>query len=116
MSVKVGTTDIATVGKVKLGTTNITKVYQGSTQIWPVNTYYTRLSSNGSVTQDGACSIPGGLSTTYYIQTPIDRVFTNISLTTPLNGLNKWYVFSDYNVVQIDTNGYIVDYYDGCIF
>jgi hypothetical protein len=35
MSIKVGTTEIATVGKIKLGTTNITKVFRGSVQIWP---------------------------------------------------------------------------------
>jgi hypothetical protein len=35
MPVRLGNTEIASLGKIKLGTTNITKVYQGTTQIWP---------------------------------------------------------------------------------
>jgi hypothetical protein len=35
MGVKIGTTEITDVGKIKLGSTNITKVYQGVNQIWP---------------------------------------------------------------------------------
>jgi hypothetical protein len=36
MAIRIGTTEITTIGKIKLGTTNITKVYQGVNQIWPV--------------------------------------------------------------------------------
>jgi hypothetical protein len=36
MAVKIGNIDISTVGKIKLGSTNITKVYLGTTQIFPV--------------------------------------------------------------------------------
>jgi hypothetical protein len=35
MPVRVGNTAIASLGKIKLGTTNITKVFRGSVQIWP---------------------------------------------------------------------------------
>ena len=35
MAIKIGTTSITEVGKIKLGSTNITKVYQGVNQIWP---------------------------------------------------------------------------------
>jgi hypothetical protein len=35
MPVRVGNTEIASLGKIKLGTTNITKVFRGSVQIWP---------------------------------------------------------------------------------
>jgi hypothetical protein len=35
MAIKIGTISITDVGKIKLGTTNITKVYQGVNQIWP---------------------------------------------------------------------------------
>jgi hypothetical protein len=35
MAIKIGTTAITDVGKIKLGTSNITKVYQGVNQIWP---------------------------------------------------------------------------------
>lgn len=38
MAVKIGTTDIGTVGKIKLGTTNINKVYVGTVQIFPTST------------------------------------------------------------------------------
>ena len=36
MAIKIGNTDISTVGSIKLGTTNVTKVYLGTTQIFPV--------------------------------------------------------------------------------
>jgi hypothetical protein len=36
MAIKIGTTDLSTVGKIKLGSTNVTKVYLGTTQIFPV--------------------------------------------------------------------------------
>jgi hypothetical protein len=35
MAIKIGTTAITDAGKIKLGTSNITKVYQGVNQIWP---------------------------------------------------------------------------------
>jgi hypothetical protein len=35
MAIKIGTTSITDIGKIKLGSTNITKVYQGVNQIWP---------------------------------------------------------------------------------
>jgi hypothetical protein len=35
MAIRIGTTEITAVGKIKLGTVNITKVYQGVNQIWP---------------------------------------------------------------------------------
>jgi hypothetical protein len=41
MAIKIGNTDLSTVGKIKLGSTNVTKVYLGTTQIFPVGvTYY----------------------------------------------------------------------------
>jgi hypothetical protein len=41
MAIKIGNIDISTVGKIKLGSTNVTKVYLGTTQIFPVGvTYY----------------------------------------------------------------------------
>jgi hypothetical protein len=40
MAIKIGTTDLSTVGKIKLGSTNVTKVYLGTTQIFPVTGYY----------------------------------------------------------------------------
>lgn len=58
MAVKIGTTDIATVGKIKIGSTDITKVYQGTTQIWPAGvTYYAFCTSWVANTgASGACS------------------------------------------------------------
>jgi hypothetical protein len=58
MAIKIGTTDLSTVGKIKLGSTNVTKVYLGTTQIFPVGvTYYLFASSYSEDTSSSsACS------------------------------------------------------------
>jgi hypothetical protein len=59
MAIKIGNTDISTVGKIKLGSTNVTKVYLGTTQIFPVGvTYYPFATSVVSATgASTACSL-----------------------------------------------------------
>jgi hypothetical protein len=58
MAIKIGTTDLSTVGKIKLGSTNVTKVYLGTTQIFPVGvTYYLFASSySEDISSSSACS------------------------------------------------------------
>jgi hypothetical protein len=59
MAIKIGTTDLSTVGKIKLGSTNVTKVYLGTTQIFPVGvTYYPFATSYAySLNTTTACSL-----------------------------------------------------------
>jgi hypothetical protein len=58
MAVKIGNIDISTVGSIKIGSTNVTKVYLGTTQIFPVGvTYYLFASSySESSSSSSACS------------------------------------------------------------
>ena len=58
MAVKIGNTDLSTVGSIKIGSTNVTKVYLGTTQIFPVGvTYYLFASSYSEDTSSSsACS------------------------------------------------------------
>ena len=56
MPIKIGSTEIVSVGKIKIGSTNVTKVYKGATQIWPPSTtiqfsvsFQTNMSASGSV-------------------------------------------------------------------
>jgi hypothetical protein len=119
MSIKVGTTDIVTVGKIKLGTSNITKVYKGTTQIWPVASFYSFPAGSFSSTNGtGACAIsPTG--NTYYsnVSTPTigNTMYTNSSLTTVLNGAGQWFSIggSMYGAsYQINSSGVIIDAYN----
>ncbi len=119
MSIKVGTTDITTVGKIKLGSSNITKVYKGTTQIWPVVSFYSFPAGSFSSTDGtGACAIsPTG--TTYYsnVSAPWigNTMYTNSSLTTVLNGANQWFRIGgsmDNSSYQINSLGVIIDAYD----
>ena len=99
MSVKVGTTDIATVGKVKLGTTNITKVYRGSTKIWPAVVAYsfnTAGISGGS--SSGVCNVNFDtmLDFTLYSDVQYPAIGNGTMYTDPLlenkfNGGDQWY-------------------------
>jgi hypothetical protein len=59
MAVKIGNIDISTVGSIKLGSTNVTKVYLGTTQIFPVGvTYYPFATSYAySLNTATACSL-----------------------------------------------------------
>ena len=64
MGVKIGTTAITDAGKIKLGSTNITKVYQGVNQIWPttVITSYSYSVKLGTTTSNVCSATP----TTFY--------------------------------------------------
>jgi hypothetical protein len=60
MAIKIGTTSITDVGKIKLGSTNITKVYQGVNQIWPttVITSYSFSVKLGTTTSNVCSATP----------------------------------------------------------
>jgi hypothetical protein len=86
MSIKVGTTEIATVGKIKLGTTNITKVFRGSVQIWPSFIF----SATMTVGKNGGSTIYGYDSAAPY------GSLTNTTMI--INGLNTTFVALVYNI------------------
>jgi hypothetical protein len=87
MSIKVGTTDIAAVGKIKLGTSNITKVYQGTNQIFPSSVGF---SANMTVGKNGSSTIYG-----YDSGTPYGSLTNN---TMVINGLTTTLVALLYNI------------------
>lgn len=118
MPVKVGTTEIATVGKVKLGTTNITKIFRGTTQIWPVQAFSFPAGSLSSTDGAGGCSIDPTGSTVYSnVASPTigNTIYTNFALTNVLVGGNQWYSIGG-NMLgaswQINNSGVIVDGYN----
>jgi hypothetical protein len=125
MSIKVGTTDIATVGKIKLGTTNITKVFRGTTQIWPLAELYSFVAAGiSSGSGSGACGInfDPALNITLYSESEIpwtsDIMYSNNSLSTPFNGGSQWYRIGgdmDGYSYQINNSGVIIATYD-CMF
>ena len=118
MPLRVGTTEIATVGKVKLGTTNITKIFRGSTQIWPVQAFSFPAGSLSSTDGAGGCAFDPTGSTVYSnVASPTigNIIYTNSSLTTVLVGGNQWYAIGG-NMFgyswQINNSGVIVANYD----
>jgi hypothetical protein len=94
MPVRVGNTEIASLGKIKLGTTNITKVFRGSVQIWPVLNYVQlNRSISGFATANLACADIGNPVTIVYQQLTTNKIFTDAALTNTFNGLTQWYLF-----------------------
>jgi hypothetical protein len=95
MSIKVGTTDISALGKIKLGTTNITKVFRGTTQIWPSSFLFeagNAQSSIASLTCSSTTSFQSGLycSTSNLVVGSV--LYTNSNLTTVWQGSNSFWV------------------------
>jgi hypothetical protein len=120
MPVRVGNTAITTIGKVKLGTTNITKIFRGNIQIFPPLFPFEAWSS-GQTTGAAACSI-GGYDITYYsnVANPTigSIIYTSPITANVLTGGNKWYIFGGsmfgYSY-QINNSGVIIATYD-CMF
>lgn len=125
MPLRVGTTDIATVGKVKLGTTNITKIFRGTTQIWPSLEVYSFVAAGiSSESGSGACGInfDPALNITLYSESEIpwttDIMYSSNTLSTPFNGGSQWYRIGgdmDGYSYQINSSGVIIATYD-CMF
>jgi hypothetical protein len=120
MSIKVGTTDIATVGKIKLGTSNITKVYQGTTQIWPVGSGLPYNFGAGYTAEGDACLLTDSYGLTLYTDIIPDnwdiytQFFTDATLTTPYFGNEKYRVCQQFigAAILIDNDGWILEVYN----
>jgi hypothetical protein len=95
MPVRVGNTEIASLGKIKLGTTNITKVFCGSVQIWPSSFLFeggNAQSGSASLTCSSTTSFQSGLycSTSSLVVGSV--IYTDSNLTTVWQGLNSFWV------------------------
>ena len=117
MPLRVGNTAITSIGKVKLGTTNITKIFRGTNQIFPP-LFPFEVWSVGQTTGESACSI-FTYDNTYYsdVANPTigDTIYSNSSLTTVLSGGSQWYAIGG-NMFgyswQINNSGVIIANYD----
>ena len=94
MPLRVGNTAITTVGKVKLGTTNITKIFRGTTQIWPSTVVsYTFSFGNAYFTASEACSNANNTRNLYSASSSLSIgviLYTDINLTTPYSNENPY--------------------------
>lgn len=122
MAIKIGTTAITSVGKIKLGTTNIQKVYQGTNQIFPVTSVYSFVtagitSSSGS----GACNINFDPILNFNLYSSVatpdvgSTMYTNNTLTTVCDGGSQWYRIGgsmDGATYQINNLGIIINAYN----
>lgn len=121
MPVRVGNTAITAIGKVKLGTTNITKIFRGTTQIWPnIIVYSFREKSLSSTTGAGACALVNTTNGAFRysnVEFPIvgTVLYTDNTLTTPMNGNNDWYIFNNAftgTSYRINTSGVVTETFD----
>ena len=120
MPLRVGNTAITAIGKVKLGTTNITKIFRGTNQIFPP-LFPFEVWSVGQTTGASACSI-FTYDNTYYsdVANPTigDTIYTSSITSSVLPGGNLWYIFGGsmfgYSY-QINNSGVIIATYD-CMF
>jgi hypothetical protein len=111
MGVKIGTTAITDVGKIKLGTTNITKVYQGVNQIWPttVITSYSYSVKLGTTTSNVCTATP----TTVYSNSSTwvfgAELYTDAALTNYVTGF-------DYAVISGTNDIWAIFWGDGATY
>ena len=117
MPLRVGNTAITAIGKVKLGTTNITKIFRGTNQIFPP-LFPFEVWSVGQTTGASACSI-FTYDNTYYsdVANPTigNTIYTSSITASVLPGGNLWYSFGGTMLGaawQINNSGVIIDAYN----
>jgi len=116
MAVRVGNTEIASLGKIKLGNTNITKVFRGSVQIFPsVFTY--EIGNEESASGTNVCSLATSYTNRYSNTSNLvvgSVIYTDINLTTLWNGFNNFRCIriqgtSVGNAYKVNNNGVVIE-------